>query len=120
MKKLIEEEIRKYFRDTEFTVPHLAEKLNISQSYLRDITHHYFMMSPQKQIETIRLKESVKLLLTDIEIYNISIIVGYSNARTFRNAFKNRFDINPSNFREKFKNRCYKDIRKQILKQLFG
>lgn len=119
MKNLIENEIRKHYKDKDLSVQHLAENLNISQSYLRDIVHANFMMSPQKLIENIRMEESVKLLLTDTEIYKISIYVGYCNIRTFRKAFKKRFYISPGRFREKFKNRCYKDIRKQILKQLW-
>jgi AraC-like DNA-binding protein len=119
MKSLIENEIRKHYKNKKLTVQHLAENLNISQSYLREIVNANFMMSPQKLIETIRMEESVKLLLTDIEVYKISICVGYCSIRTFRKAFMNRFDISPGRFREKFKNRCYKDIRKQILKQLW-
>lgn len=119
MKNLIENEIRKHYKDKNLSVQHLAKKLNMCQSYLREIVHANFMMSPQKLIETIRMEESVKLLLTDIEIYKISIYVGYCNIRTFRKAFINRFDISPGRLREKFKNRCYKDIRKQILKQLW-
>jgi two-component system response regulator YesN len=119
MKNLIEEEIRKYYRDPDFTVQHLADKLNVSQSYLREIVHEEFMMSPQKLIEAIRLDESLPLLLTNMDIYTISIKIGYCHSRAYRRAFKNRFGISPYNFREKVKEKAHKEIRKIIDKKLW-
>lgn len=119
MKKLIEEEIRKYYRDTNFNVQQLANKLNISQSYLREIVHEKYKMSPHRLIEAIRLDESLPLLFTDMKIYNISIEVGYSHNQAYRRAFKNRYGISPLNFREMFKEKAYKEIRKIIDKNLF-
>ena len=111
MKKLIEDEIKKHYDNTNFTVQNLANNLNISLSYLRDVVHQEFKMSPKKLIETIRLNESVSLLLSDVSIYTISNKVEYSKSRSFRFAFKNRFGISPLRFKEIVKEKSDTEIR---------
>ncbi len=57
-------------------------------------------MCPQKVIEFFRLKEAVNLLSsTEYPIYHISKIVGYSNYKTFRSAFKKNLGCTPSEYR---------------------
>lgn len=119
MKKIIEEEIKKCYTNTNFTVLTLANNLNLSQSYLRDVVHQLFMMSPKKLIETIRLNESVSLLRSNMSIYSISQKVGYSNSRSYRFAFKNRFGISPLRFKENAKEKSDTEIRILINKQLW-
>ena len=119
-KSRIENEIRKNYYNDKLTVQRLANKFNVCQSHFREIVHSNFLMSPQQLIEIIRLEEGKRLLLNDLKVYEVANKVGYSNARSFRRAFKKRFVINPSQFRERLKNKYYKDvnIRKQTQKQL--
>jgi len=98
----IEKQIRNNFFNFSFDVHLLSEKLNLSESYLREIINLHFNCSPHHLIETIRLEEAVRLLNNnDLKIYSIASRVGYSNLRTFRRSFYKRFSISPQ---------CLKDL----------
>ena len=121
-KILIENEISDHYHEKGFNVKCLAKKLGICESYLREIVHSKFLLSPQQLIETIRLIAGLRLLLDDMRIYEVAIKIGYYNTRSFRRAFKKRFGLTPSQVKTKIKikynNR--ESIRKRIQNQLWG
>ena len=91
------------YTDPNFHVQKLADMVNISTSYLRDIFYAEFKTCPQKVIESLRLKEALKLITTNnTHLYKVSELCGYSNARSFRKAFVNLFSITPSEFKKHY------------------
>ena len=92
--KEIENHIRQRFDDRSFDVSALANELNISESYLREIVNLNYDCSPHHLIETIRLEKAVLLLNNGhMNIYSVCSKVGYSSRKTFRTAFKKRTGI---------------------------
>ena len=112
------------FSDPNFTVYKLAEKLNISISYLYEISMIYLNQRPQKIIEAERLKCSLNLISdNNTNLYFVCKKSGYSNMKTYRNAFIRRLDITPSNLRNKLlseKTDTANAIRKEYINKLNG
>ncbi len=95
--------IEKYCIDLNFNVDGLAEKVGLSTRYLREQSYSYYGMSLHRLIETVRLQHAIKMLSSDETI--LSLIppkVGYRYCKTFRQAFKKRFNLTPQECREKF------------------
>jgi AraC-like DNA-binding protein len=94
------------FRDPNFCVGKLSTVLKICESHLRDIISKNLKMSPQHLIETIRLEKALEHLSRGRSISEAMHCCGYSELRSFRNAFKKRLQISPSKFRELTKKDC--------------
>ena len=110
------------YSDPNFCVERMADKLEISTSYLREIICLNFEICPQKLIESFRLQKSLDLIEKDLKEYEIVIQIGYSNTRSFRRAFKKRFRILPSNYRkiiEYSKHNAHK-IKKDLINMLWA
>jgi len=99
MKSLIENEIRKYYKDKNLTVQHLAENLNICQSYLREIVNANFTMSPQKLIETmkhLKLWKGMFNFAENVLISFIKLMFNWKLAKEYHSYIK--LDENDSQF----------------------
>jgi two-component system response regulator YesN len=94
------------FRDPNFCVGKLSTDLKTCESHLRDIFSKHFRMSPQHLIETIRLEKALEHLSSGRSISEAMHGCGYSELRSFRNAFKKRLQMSPSEFRELTKIDC--------------
>lgn len=80
--------------DKPFGVKEMAEVLGMSESHLRDSCYEKYQMSPGLIIETIHLEIALKLLVDiRLKIYEVCRLAGYQNLKTFRNAFKRRFQV---------------------------
>lgn len=95
--------IEEHCIDLNFNVDGLAEKVGESTRYMREQGYRYYGMSLHRLIETVRLHRAVIMLSSGENI--ISLIpqkVGYRYCKTFRQAFKKRFNCTPQKCREKF------------------
>ena len=95
----IEYIILQHFFDQNFNVERLAEYLNISISYLREIVCFQYGICPQKLIEKFRLEKSIHYINNQNKLYIVARNVGYANMRSFRRAFIKTFGLCPSKFR---------------------
>lgn len=78
----------------------LANRLGVSNSYLREVVRMNCGTSLGALIETVRLVHALDLIVDGRgqALYDISRAVGYLSARTFREAFKRRLGMSPSEF----------------------
>ncbi len=94
--KLIETAVRQSFHDRFFCVERLAQSLQISPTYLYELTRQYYDLCPQKLLETIRLEEALELLAHGKPLTTIAKRIGYGHIRSFSKAFKKRLGMTPS------------------------
>ncbi|MBX9571615.1 MAG: helix-turn-helix domain-containing protein [Candidatus Obscuribacterales bacterium] len=78
-----------------------ASDLGISDRHLRRVVQAEFGVSPIELLQTHRLLLA-KLLLCDsaLPITEIAFASGFSSVRQFNSAFKDRYNLNPSNLRK--------------------
>ncbi|GAA4514261.1 AraC family transcriptional regulator [Sphingobacterium thermophilum] len=82
-----------------------AEKLFMSPKSLNTLTQNILHQSVSELIETRKLIEAKRLLLsTDKSIAEIGFELGYSDKAYFTNVFKKKSGQTPSEFREEMKN----------------
>lgn len=87
--------------DKDITLDVLADKLNISRSYLsryfKEKTGEYFV----DYVNSVRIEEAKKLLLRpDIRIQDAAQIAGYQNINSFNRMFKKFTGFTPSEYRK--------------------
>jgi len=96
-----------------YIAEHISDKISIEKlSSLAGYNEQYFIrlfkkstgITPYQYIVNYRLKEAKKLLNTDITISHIAILTGYSDVKTFSRAFKNKFGVAPSIYRDEHVN----------------
>lgn len=83
-----------------------AKELGISDRHLRRVVQSEFGVSPIELLQTHRLLLA-KLLLCDsaLPITEIAFASGFSSVRQFNDAFKTRYNLNPSNLRKSAANK---------------
>ncbi len=92
--------IKKNLTKRQFTARKMAEKMDMSYSYLYEITQHQFQMSPHRLLELYRMEAAMKLVASDTKMIHAYKKVGYRNIRSFREAFGKRFEMNYSSARD--------------------
>ena len=93
--------VRARFTDYQFTVEVLAQEVGSGVSYLREIVHAHYRMSPHELIEVVRLEEAMILLCENHanNLYQLCSNVGYLSLRTFLDAFKRRTGMTPTEWK---------------------
>ena len=99
MKFGIQEEINANYSNPDFNVETLSKNFNLSASYFRDIVIELFSISPQKLLECERMLHAMQLIIKGEKINKIARKVGYSNTRSFRQAFHTQYLYCPSIYR---------------------
>lgn len=85
-----------------FSLDSCEETLNISKYRLCREFSKYFGDSPAHYLKTIRLNKAKEMLLTtDLNIHEISSLVGYENVNHFINLFKKDTAVTPNAYRLK-------------------
>lgn len=85
-----------------FSLEYYETLLNINKYRLCREFSRTFGDSPLRYLNNRRLQAAKEILLTtDLNIHEISSIVGYENVNHFINLFKKRFDTTPNVFRQK-------------------
>ncbi len=84
----------------ELTLASLAERFFMSYSYLSKSFHRTFRMPFQQYLLMLRMEHALELLKDpSLSIQQIAAGVGYENAFNFSRAFKSRYGVSPSHFR---------------------
>lgn len=93
--------IGKFLDDTEFNVNTFATEMALSRSKLFLKIKSLTGMTPNDFIINTRLKKAATLLLTsnDLNVSDISHIVGFNTPRYFSKCFKELFGMSPLNYR---------------------
>ncbi len=96
----IEEYIRTHHTDPTLSVSRLATFVSMSQTQLREIVFRDRHTHPRDLVESYRLARACELLCSsNLDINEISHLVGYWNTKTFREAFRKRFTKCPHEYR---------------------
>lgn len=85
------------------TVQFLAEKLNISPSYLSDLLRSLIGQSTQQYIHTKLIeKAKEKLSTTNLNVSEIAYELGFEHSQSFSKFFKTKMKLSPLEFRQSF------------------
>lgn len=84
----------------------IADKLNVTTSYLSDLFHKSTGESYSKFITKLRMQQAIKLIKAnpDEKIYEIAEKVGFVNSKHFNSVFKKFYNVTPTEFRQNFIN----------------
>ena len=94
------------------TVGQVADRLNISRAYLRNLFYEQEGVSPQEYLVRLRMSRAAKLLAESFSISEISYAVGYNDSLQFSRAFRRYFGVSPSTYRESLRNSSSQSLRK--------
>ncbi|MFH4965684.1 response regulator [Gaetbulibacter sp. M235] len=97
--------IEKHIDDIDFNITTFSKELGMSKSLIYSKMSKITNMSINNLILTIRLnKASQMLIYTNKPIVDISLLVGFQNAKYFSTSFKKRFGTTPSKYRDEKSN----------------
>ena len=89
-------------------VKDLCEKLFYSRTHLDRLFRNELNTSPHEYLLNLKLDYAKNLLhSTDLSLTNISLSIGFSNIGQFNKAFKNKFDVTPSKYRNFINNQDF-------------
>lgn len=115
----IRECISRNILNPQLGVEFLADQCGISYSYLYELVSMAFDMSPRQLIEAIRLDLALENMVnSDSSIMQICKRVGYTNSKTFRRAFKKRFNMRPVDCRNHLRTLDHSGAELERLKAL--
>jgi AraC-like DNA-binding protein len=79
----------------------VADVIGISRSYLTSIFKKELKVSPQEFLMNFRMEKAAQLLeVTKSPVNIIAAEVGYSDSLSFSKAFKRRYGMSPTDYRE--------------------
>lgn len=82
------------------TLKDISGQLYVSKSNLSSQFHTLMGMGFKKYVDTLKISESIKMLLTTNQtIIQISNELGFSNASTYSKQFKNYLSVTPNEYR---------------------
>ncbi|MFI3294206.1 MAG: helix-turn-helix transcriptional regulator, partial [Rikenellaceae bacterium] len=100
MEKMLEI-MEKNLSNPNFNVEKMAQEYGVSRTYL---TRKIKALTGESAIQfqrSIRLKHAVEYLVkSNLTISEIAWKVGYNDIDTFRNRFREQFNVNPSEYRQ--------------------
>ncbi len=89
--------LKENYRDSELCLASIADHFNLSDSYFSQFYKDSFNESFSVTLENLRLDHAKQLILEgNVEIEQITKMVGYNNSTTFRRAFKRCTGVSPS------------------------
>ena len=81
------------------TVPAVAERVNVSPSYLTALFHKNLQISPGEYIRRMKLQESKQMIRENsMNFTEIAAALQYSTVHHFSRQFKEKFGITPSEY----------------------
>ena len=81
------------------TVPLVAQKVDVSPSYLTTLFHRNLQLSPGEYIRRIKLQESKQLIReNELNFTEIAAALQYSTVHHFSRQFKEKFGMTPSEY----------------------
>jgi AraC family transcriptional regulator, transcriptional activator of pobA len=102
----IEHVLNEYFETSTEGIPTvqtLAEKLNISSSYLSDMLRFHTGQSAQQHIHNKLIeKAKEKLSTTNLSVSEVAYELGFEHSQSFSKLFKTKTNLSPLAFRKSF------------------
>lgn len=92
--------IRENYRDPSISLNKISDEFHISESYFSHMFKEKCGVNFSVYLEDLRLNEAARLIReTDCSISELYLQVGYNNPNSFRRAFKKKFNVLPSAFK---------------------
>ncbi len=96
--------MRENFRNPDITVKQLADLCFVSVVYFRRIFHAHFGCSPLQMLLELRFNYATQLLSSGYYTQKqVAMLSGFSNVKYFRTAFKKRYGITVSEYKQSAK-----------------
>jgi AraC-like DNA-binding protein len=93
--------ILQHYKEPDFNVESLADRLNITTVHLRRVFSHNTSLSPINYINDIRLDQAKILLKTsNLTIGEIALSLGFTDQFHFSKSFKSSMGISPTEYRK--------------------
>ena len=97
----VESYLQENYTDPSLCLSKLGERFNISESYLSHLFKNRTGVNFSVYLERLRMTEAARRLRSgETELTNLYADLGYTNAATFRRAFKKYHGITPSEMRD--------------------
>ena len=90
--------IHENLSDTKLDNEFIANKINISEVYLRKLFVTKLKATPKQYIIKLRMEKAVSLLSENNSVKNTASSVGYDSVYSFSRAFKNYFNKSPKQY----------------------
>ena len=97
--------ISKHFSDPEFKIKSLLTNSSYAEDYIRSIFKEQTGMTPNQMLSEKRLNNARNIILyskTDIPISNIALDSGFDDLAYFSKAFKKRYGMSPSEYKNTY------------------
>ena len=87
---------------TAISLKDMADLVHLHPNYFIQFFKRYFFVSPVEYVNAVRLEKATQLLLNepDLTIEQVAFQVGYNDYRYFGRAFKKRYGMTPSAYKE--------------------
>lgn len=103
--KQLYEVINENLAQEDFSVPQIAQKMNMSQVQVYRKLKALTSKTPSQYIRSIRMKKAMNLLnTTELNISEIAYTLGFSDPNYFSRTFQQFFGKTPSSIRKKYPN----------------
>lgn len=87
--------------DADLSLARLAKRAGLSPSHFHREFHRVVGETPRDYVERVRLERAAfRLSIHDDSVLTVALDVGYANHETFTRAFRRRFDVPPSIYRD--------------------
>lgn len=101
------EKVKTYIRDNyanDLSIAELADVACVSKNYFSAMFKREAGQNYKAYLTEIRMEKAVELLCeTETRVYEIAEKVGYNNVRRFVDAFREKYDLTPIEYREKMR-----------------
>ena len=86
--------------DEDFGIEELCREMAMSRTLFYGKLKTLTAQTPQDFVRTIRLERAAALLREGRAVQDVSVMVGFTNAKHFSTVFKKHFGISPSKMKE--------------------
>ena len=98
----LESFIRENYHDPDISIAYMARQFHVSESYFSQFFKRHTGQVFSKYVETLRINRACDLLRSGKDtVDEIAAKIGYTNALSFRRAFKKVMGLSPSAYRQK-------------------
>lgn len=96
----IELVMKQNYQNTHFSMDFVCDHLSISTSYLTNLFKRYSNTTFNKSLVKLRIDKASELLInTQLKVYEVAHMVGYSDVYYFSHSFKKQKGVTPKEFR---------------------
>lgn len=93
--------IEAHYANPQFTVRVLAEKMQVSERYLRSVFQKETGISPKAVLTNVRMQKATSLLNSGMySVARVAELVGFYDAKYFATAYKRFTSVSPRNIRD--------------------